>query len=92
MIIKKAEILNNICYTELVYKRVNNKLDSEFSKFEIEKMLYNIIMNTTEKDFQKTGKNYYITNYNNNIRITVNSNTYRVITVDIIDKKKQNSL
>ncbi|MFO7657722.1 MAG: DUF3781 domain-containing protein [Bacteroidales bacterium] len=36
--------------------------------------------------FTKTGKNYYMTNTGNNIRITINSNIFRVITVDKIKK------
>jgi len=33
----KNDILNKICYTELVYERINKKLNSEFSKMGIEK-------------------------------------------------------
>jgi hypothetical protein len=84
--INKIEILNSICYTELVYKRINKKLNSQFSKSEIEKLLFNVIKNTDEINFEKTGKNFYVTNIENNIRITINSNTYRIITVDLIRK------
>ena len=88
MSINKTEILNNICYTELVYGRINKKLNSEHSNSEIEKLLFDII-NQTQKDFfQKRGKNIYISNLENNIRITINSNTYRIITVDKIEKLK----
>ena len=86
MNINKTEIVNNICYTELVYERINKKLDTRFSKSEIEKMLFNIIKQTHEKFFQRTGKNIYVSNAENNIRITINSNTYRIITVDRISK------
>ncbi len=78
----KTDILNNICYTELVYDRINKKLNSKFSKHEIEKMLFDYINETQEIFFQKAGKNFYITNEERNIKITINSNTYRVITVD----------
>lgn len=78
----KTEILNNICYTELVYGRINKKLKSNFSKSEIEIMLFNLIRETDEMSFQKVGKNFYITNVDKNIRITINSNTFRIITVD----------
>ena len=80
----KTEILNNICYTELVYERINKKLNSKFSKHEIEKMLFDIIKETCENNFRKTGKNIYVTNSERNIKITINSNTYRVITAGII--------
>ena len=66
MIGSKTQILNNICYTELVYERINRKLNSKFSKYEIERMLFKIIRETDEMHFQKTGKNFYITNTENN--------------------------
>ena len=82
----KTEILNKICYTELVYGRINKKLNSKFSKSEIEEMLFEIIKETQEIFFQRIGKNIYVTNNEKNIRITINSNTYRIITVDNIRK------
>jgi hypothetical protein len=84
--INKSDILNNICYTELVYGRINKKLNTQYSKAEIEKLLYSIIEQTHEKYFQKIGKNIYVTSTENNIKITVNQNTYRIITVDRIAK------
>jgi len=84
----KAEIIDNICYTELVYDRINKKLNSKYSKKNIETMLLDIIEKTNETHFKKRGKNFYITNTKNNIRITINSNTFRVITVDVVDKTK----
>ena len=86
MSINKTEILNNICYTELVYERINKKLNTRFSKPEIEKMLFDIIKETPETFFQRTGKNVYVTSIEKNIRITINTNTYRIITVDKITK------
>ena len=86
MSINKTEILNNICYTELVYERINKKLNTRFSKPEIEKMLFDIIKETPETFFQRTGKNVYVTSLEKNIRITINTNTYRIITVDKITK------
>jgi len=84
MNINKNEILQNICYTELVYERINKKLNAKLSKEQIEKFLFEVIKKTEENSFEKTGKNYYVTNIEYNIRITINSNTYRVITVDRI--------
>lgn len=78
----KNEILDKICYTELVYGRINKKLNTDFSKSEIEKMLFDILLETQEQYFQKTGKNIYVTNSENNIKITINYNTKRIITVD----------
>ena len=78
----KAEILDRICYTELVYERINKKLKSKFSKSEIEKMIFDIVKETREMFFQRIGKNIYVTNRERNIKITINLNTYRIITVD----------
>jgi len=89
MNINKAEILENICYTELVYKRINKKLNSKFQKNQIEVYLFKILKETDIIFFTKTGKNIYVLNTKNNIRITINSNTFRVITVDKIEKKSQ---
>ena len=86
MSINKREILKNICYTELVYGRINKKLNIKFSKKQIEEFIFKILKETEEKFFSKIGKNFYITNTENNIKITINSNTFRIITVDRIEK------
>ena len=83
----KKEILNHICYTDLVYGRINKKLNLQLSNKEIEKMLLEIIQNTKEINFEKRGKNIYISNESGDIRITINSFTNRVITVDRIKQK-----
>ena len=80
MIIDKNKIIKNICYTELVYGRINKKLKTGYSKKEIEELILKLLRNAPQSSYSKAGKNYYITN--RNIRVTVNSNTYRVITVD----------
>ncbi len=78
----KKEILNKICYTELVYGRINKKLNLELSKDRIEKLISEILSETDESEFQKRGKNIYITNNKRNIRLTINSFTNRIITAD----------
>ncbi|MEO6883856.1 MAG: DUF3781 domain-containing protein [Bacteroidia bacterium] len=78
----KTEILNKICFTDLVYGRINKKLGIKLSKDKIEIMIFEIIKGTDESEFQKTGKNIYITNNDRNIRLTINSYTYRIITAD----------
>lgn len=42
----KSDILSKICYTELVYHRINKKMNSNLSKLEIEKMLFVAINET----------------------------------------------
>lgn len=80
--IVKQNILKNICYTELVYSRINKKLGKNYSKAEIENMIMQLIIKTEPTSILKKGKNYYLFNEDNNIRITINSNNYRIITVD----------
>ena len=84
MVINKNEILKNHCYTELVYKRINKKLASNFSKKESEELIKKVLKETDLEHYLKRGKNFYITNNQHKIRITVNSNTFRIITVDTI--------
>lgn len=84
MNIDKTQILSNICYTELVYDRINKKLKTNFSNKEIEILMFKTIEKTEINNFEKIGKNFYISNFEKNVRITVNSNTFRIITVDKI--------
>ncbi|MEX8549247.1 MAG: DUF3781 domain-containing protein [Mucilaginibacter sp.] len=86
----KKEILDRICYTDLVYERINKKLKIELSKVEIEDMIFAIINETDKSKFQKTGKNIYITNDERNVRLTINSYTNRIITVDDLNRKTTN--
>ncbi len=83
----KEKILEKHCYTELVYERINKKLESSFSKKESELLIKNVIKETEIAFFNKKGKNFYISNKAKNMRITVNSNTFRIITVDVLNKK-----
>lgn len=83
----KKEILEKICYTDLVYERINKKLNIEFSKDKIEEMILEIIKETDIAGFRKTGKNIYITNEEKNVRLTINSYTNRIITANILNKR-----
>jgi hypothetical protein len=83
----KTKILDKICYTDLVYERINKKLNIQLPKVEIEKMIYEIIAGTDKTMFQKSGKNIYITNNYKNVRLTINSYTNRIITADRLNKK-----
>ncbi len=82
----KKDILDKICYTELVYGRINNKLNIELSNNKIEEMIFAILNETDETEFQKTGKNIYVTNNERNIRLTINSYTNRIITADKLNR------
>ncbi len=61
-------------------------MNTNLSVEQIEAFIDKVLNITDEKHYIKTGKNYYVTNAENNIRITINSNTYRLITVDEIIK------
>ena len=86
----KSAILANICYTELVYGRINKKLSIELSNDKIEELIFAIINETNETEFRKTGKNIYITNNDRNIKLTINSYTNRIITADKLNRKTTN--
>ncbi len=88
MVDKKDEIIENLCYTDLVYGRINKKLSTDFSKQQIELFIEKTLKITDKEFIKKIGKNYYVTNNENNLRITINSNTFRVITVDKLIKQK----
>ena len=83
----KTEILKNICYTELVYGRINKKLNTNFSKKQIKEYIFKILNETEINFFSKIGKNFYVLNKKYKIKITINSNTFRIITVDKIRTK-----
>jgi len=82
MINDKETIIEKICYTELVYGRINKKLDMNLTNHEIEMFIMKAILDTQQEDFEIIGKNYYLNNYKENIRLTINRNTYRIITAD----------
>ena len=84
MKITKENILHQICYTELVYGRINKKLHTQFSKSEIEKLIFNIIQKTEEMEFKEIGKNINVSNIKENIKITINQNTCRIITIGVV--------
>lgn len=85
----KKEILSKICYTELVYGRINKKLKIDLTKDQIEELITTVISETDENRFIKTGKNIYITNEKRNIILTINSFTNRIITADKLNKQRE---
>lgn len=67
-----AEIKEHICYTELVYQRVNKKLEVSLTPVEIEVMVQTVLTNSMST-IKKCGKNYYVTDEHQHIRLTINS-------------------
>lgn len=50
-------------------------------------IFFQVLVEETEiTNFEKIGKNFYISNLEKNIKFTVNSNTFRIITADKIEK------
>lgn len=87
MLINKNIILKSHCYTLLVYERINKKLGTSLSKEEVRIFIKDVLNKTEAKYYKKKGKNFYITNKEYNIKITINSNTYRIITVNLLLKR-----
>ena len=83
----KTEIINKICYTDLVYERINKKLNLQLPKDEIEKMIHQIIDETDKTEFRRRGKNIYITNNQRNVQLTINARTNRIITADSLNSR-----
>lgn len=82
MKINKENLINSICYTKLVYGRINKKLNLNHSNPAIEVLIIDLLIETDERNFKRIGKNIYVLNFGKKISITINSNTNRVITVD----------
>ncbi|WP_343328798.1 DUF3781 domain-containing protein [Polaribacter staleyi] len=89
MKLHKEEIVKNHCYTKLVYERINKKLKTNFSNAESELLIKRILEETSLENYLKKGKNFYVSNEHHAIRVTVNSKTFRVITVDSITSKRR---
>lgn len=87
MTTNKVTILNNVCYTALVYGRINKKLQLQLTNAEIEKMMLTLLTETPEQNYQQKGKNTYVTHTKKAIKITINNSTKRIITVDKIKKQ-----
>lgn len=75
----RETILTNLCYTPLVFARVNKKLALSLSSTEIESLTATIVSDPTNS-IQKIGKNFYIFDNTKRIKLTINSYTYRLIT------------
>ncbi len=82
--------IEKIGYTNLVYQRINKKLNINLSNDEIEKMIIEVTKEPEKIEFRKIGKNIYITNIEKDIRLTINSFTNRIITADRLGKPKLN--
>ncbi len=87
----KQSILKNLCYTDLVYSRINKKLGTDLSRTNIESLIHDALADVGVNDIARIGKNYYATCNKHNMRITINSRTFRVITVDRLNSKARSN-
>lgn len=59
----KDVVLSKICSSDLVYGRINKKLNLALSNEAIEELILEIIKETFPSEFIKIGKNIYISNH-----------------------------
>ncbi|WP_270319782.1 DUF3781 domain-containing protein [Levilactobacillus brevis] len=71
----------NVCYTDLVYQRVNKKLKIALSRDMLETLVLSILADASTL-VEKRGKNYYVTNQLRRVRLTITSYSFRLITAD----------
>lgn len=76
-----TSIKRQVCYTNLVYERVNKKLKMDLSRSEIERLVQNIL-GDDQTTVEKQGKNYYVSGLAYGTRLTINSFNFRLITAD----------
>lgn len=81
MIPDKQVFLDNICYTPLVFGRVNKKLAVDLTNGEIQNLV-NQIIQSPDTTFEKRGKNFYL--QNQQTELVINSFNYRLITANKI--------
>jgi len=77
--VEREKIKTNLCYTELVYDRIRKKLNIQLDNMSIENLILDIVADD-KSILDKRGKNFYVTNKEMGIEVTINSNNYRVIT------------
>lgn len=80
----KKQIIKNIGFTDLVYGRINKKLNLALTNEMIEKLIISVISESKEADFQRIGKNIYISNFERKIKLTINFNSNRIITASVL--------
>ncbi|AKH33141.1 hypothetical protein XF24_00818 [candidate division SR1 bacterium Aalborg_AAW-1] len=81
---EKEHIIKHHKHTMLGYERINKKLGLSYNHDTIDKYITNVLVGTSLYDCTKIGKNYYFYNSQEGIRVTINSHSYSVITVDRI--------
>lgn len=86
----KILISNQFRNTSMGFIRIRENLNiSHSSENETESYLKKIILSTSIEDIETKGKNYYFKCFEHNAILTVNSNTFTIITAKQINKKKR---
>lgn len=78
------ELVAKVCYTPLVFARVNKKLQQQLTPDEI-KHLVQLVLADERSVIIRRGKNFYLTNHFYQLCLTINASTYRLITADKIN-------
>ncbi|WP_423058328.1 DUF3781 domain-containing protein [Brevibacterium linens] len=71
-----------VCYTDLVFDRVNEKLGTSLSNTEVKELVASV-MQSSESVANRSGKNWYISEWHTGVRLTINASTLSLITVDL---------
>ncbi len=89
----KALIANQFRNTPLGFLRIKRNLGLHaFQDDEIETLLRKIILSAPLKEIEANGKNFYFKCLEYNANLTVNSNTFTIITAKQIKKKLKQPL
>jgi len=74
-------IQSSVCYTPLVYERVNKKLSQIMSPTQVDELVTRVL-NSEYASIISRGKNYYIEERTEGVILTINKNNYRLITIN----------
>lgn len=74
-----ATIKAKICYTPLVFERVNKKLNLNQDEVATKLMVANVLADPDH--VSRRGKNYYVRSRQYQVELTINASNYRLITV-----------
>ncbi|MBZ5992696.1 DUF3781 domain-containing protein [Leuconostoc gelidum] len=74
-------IQSSVCYTPLVYERVNKKLSQIVSPTQVDELVTRVL-NSEYASIISRGKNYYIEERTEGVILTINKNNYRLITIN----------
>ena len=78
-------IQSRVCYTDLVYQRVNKKLNKDMTPAQIEALVQRVLNNELTSILCQ-GKNYYIEDKIKDVVLTINRNNYRLITINKLQR------